>query len=113
MNDCEHGYDAPHRCPWCKHAAPAPAGLTGDDYDRQFMHLAYQYAHEGRRFTVEDITREIGYPHEHRQNGNNSVGRLMSNAKTKYRLDVVDYQKADNPRSRGRTIPVYQKRRAR
>lgn len=111
---CDHGYDAPHRCPWCKHSTPPAHSTTttGDDYARQFMHLTYQFAHEGKRFTVEDITAEIGVPNESHMNSNNSVGRLMSNAKARFKLDVVDYVQAKNPRSRGRAIPVYQRRRA-
>lgn len=111
---CEHGYDALHRCPWCKHAAPVPhtPGLTGDDYNRQFMHLAYELAHTGQQFTIEDITAQIGVPNQSYANSNNSVGRLMANAIKTFRLRVVDHRKSSNPRSKGRAIPVYQKRRA-
>lgn len=111
--ECQHGYATPQHCPFCRRQQTPTGQPPAKPYAVEFAEHVAKQAKAGNKFTSETITNVIGYPNDHEPNGNNVIGRLMQKAKTKHRLDVVDYVRAGNPRSKGRTIPVYQKRGSR
>lgn len=109
MSECIHGYDAEHRCPWCKHTAPRghTQGVGAGDWKQQATHALYELAHSGRPFTSEDLTDMVGLPNDSSANRNNSVGAFINANAKRYGLRRTDLAKARNPQAHGRLLAVW------